>query len=183
MNKVCILNFSGRNNGNCQAISNFIKQYYDRFSNICALEHSMILDPCNHCDYECLQEHNVCTRKHEMDKIMEQLISSNMVYFIVPNYCGFPCANYFAFNERTVGYFNRDEQLLQKYYNIKKKFIIVSNTENETFYKAMEQQSTAPDILYVSSNKYGKRSIAGDLLESDDAREALRAFMAPLSNL
>ena len=91
-----------------------------------------------HFNHECLQENRSYIRKNEIDKTMDPLISSDIVYFIVPNYCEFPYANYFAFNERTLGYFNNDEQLLQKYYNIKKNYIIVSNTENEIFYKVME---------------------------------------------
>ena len=114
---------------------------------------------------------------------MDQLISSSLVYFIIPNYCGFPNANYFSFNERTVGYFNGDQQLLQKYYSIKKKYIIVSNSENKIFLKAMEQQSAEPEILYLSSAAYGKTSIAGDLMESEQAKADLRAFLVPYNAL
>ena len=82
-----------------------------------------------------------------------------------------------------MGYFNKNEQLLQKYYNIKKKFIIVSNTENEVFYKAMEQQSESPEILYISSNKYGVSSIAGNSMKAKAAKDALQAFIAPIVDL
>ena len=183
MKYVSILNFSGRNAGNCQAISDLIKQYHAPFANICAQVCNPRLEPCNNCKYECLQDNKTCIRKKETDTIMDQLMHSDIIYFIVPNYCGFPCANYFAFNERTVGYFNKNEQLLQKYYNIKKKFIIVSNTENEVFYKAMEQQSESPEILYISSNKYGVSSIAGNSMKAKAAKDALQAFIAPIVDL
>lgn len=114
---------------------------------------------------------------------MDQLICCRLIFFVVPNYCGFPSANYFAFNERTVGYFNNDEQLLHKYYNINKKYIIVSNSKSNVFIKAMEQQSVEPEILYLSSSQYGKESIAGDLMDSPYAKEDLRAFLQSLSDL
>jgi len=108
---------------------------------------------------------------------MDKICNSNLVYFIIPNYCGLPSANYFAFNERSVGYFNLDREKTNLYKNIKKRFIIVSNTEG--FDQYMQYQvNNAPDILYLKSGKYGKQSIAGDILDSEDARADLDAFLA-----
>ena len=76
---------------------------------------------------------------------------------IIPNYCGYPCANYFAYNERSVGYFNLDKVLMDKYMNAKKRFIVVSNTEGTNIENALTQQSAEPKIqasylclLYIS---------------------------------
>ena len=100
-----------------------------------------------------------------------------LVYFIVPNICGYPCANYFAFNERTVGYFNMDREKMARYMNVPKRFIVISNTEG--FEDAMRQQTDeAPQMLYLKSRKYGKSSIAGDLLESDAAKADLDEFLS-----
>ncbi len=87
---------------------------------------------------------------------MQAVMSSDVTYMIVPNYCGFPCANYLAFYERSV---------------------LLSNTETEVFNQAMRQQvSGDPDVLYPKSGKYGKRSTAGDILDSEAARTDLQTF-------
>ena len=111
-------------------------------------------------------------------KIMDSVTEADLVYYIVPNYCGYPCANYFSFNERSVGYFNKDRNLMEKYMAVKKRFIIISNTENN-FAEAMRQQTNdQPDIFYLKSMKYQKQSIAGDLMTSEAAKADLRAFLA-----
>ena len=104
------------------------------------------------------------------------------MYFIVPNYCGFPCASYFAFNERSVGYFSGKKQLLDRYLSVRKRFIIVSNSEDEVFNQAMQQQvSSKPDILYLKSRKYGKQSIAGDIMDSNTANVDLDVFLSAVT--
>lgn len=179
MNKnVIILMFSGRQNGNCAAIGNFIEQFYMR-TNV----HSFIIDgqnypACGGCNYECLKQDQICPLLNDdQRKIMNTIIESDLVYFIVPNYCGYPCANYFAFNERSVGYFNMDPLRMDRYMSVTKRFIIVSNSEDH-FAEAMQQQTNEiPDILYFRSSKYGKQSIAGDIMDSDEAKADLEAFL------
>ena len=128
MNKlVTILSFSSRKNGNCIAISNYISKYYKNC-------HTTIIDwesvsACGGCDYECFKPAMQCPHvSHEYQHLMNTVCNSDLVYFIVPNYCGYPCANYFAYNERSVGYFNLDREKMEHYMNIPKRFIIVSNT-------------------------------------------------------
>ena len=66
---------------------------------------------------------------------------------------------------------------MEKYMTVQKRFIIVSNSE-EHFVQAMQQQTNdIPDILYLQSSKYGKQSIAGDILDSDEAKADLEAFL------
>ena len=63
--------------------------------------------------------------------------------------------------------------------DVQKRFIIVSNTEGATFDSAMRQQVNGdPDVLYLKSRKYQKRSIAGDILDSEAAIADLEAFLA-----
>ena len=72
---------------------------------------------------------------------------------------------------------------MEKYMAVKKRFIIISNTENN-FAEAMRQQTNdQPDILYLKSRKYQKQSIAGDLLTSEAAKADLQAFLARESTL
>ena len=134
--------------------------------------------PCNGCDYECLTPGKFCPKVTEdYLELMNTVCRSDMVYFVVPNYCGYPCANYFAFNERSVGYFNMDREKMQLYMDVPKRFIVVSNTEG--FEQAMQQQIIGdPEILYLKSGKYGKRSTAGDILDSEAAKADLDAFLS-----
>ena len=108
---------------------------------------------------------------------MDTICNSALVYFIVPSFCGFPCANYFAFNERTVGYFHGDRDVIDQYMSVPKRFIVVSNTEG--FEDALQQQTKSkPDILYLKSSKYQKRSIDGNILDSNEAKADLLRFLS-----
>ena len=179
MNKlITILSFSSRNSGNCFAIGRYVSKYYKNHA-----VHSVVIDrntvpACGKCDYECLKPGSLCPqRSTEYDQIMDAICRSDLVYFIVPNFCGYPCSNYFAFNERSVGYFGMDRDKMDRYMNVPKRFIIVSNTEG--FEDAMRQQTNEPpEILYLKSHAYGKSSIAGDILESDAAKADLDAFLS-----
>ena len=142
-NYITILNFSGRNSGNCSAIADYISDFCMN-SNICVYNVSEHVQPCADCDYECLRPAKRCGNRESIQGIMDRVMESDLVYYIVPNFCGFPCANYFAFNERTVGYFDLDREMMKKYMNINKKFIVVSNSENEMIYHAMAQQAENP---------------------------------------
>lgn len=175
-NRIIVLNFSPRSSGNCQSISQFIVEYFSK-SNVRLFFVGM--EPCSTCDYECLRRGADCPKcSDDQIKLMDAIVDASEVYYVVPNFCGYPCANYFAFNERSVGYFNGDRKKLQEYMAVKKRFVIVSNTENESFTKAMSQQIQGiPEILYMKTSKYKKVSIAGDILESEEARADLKEFL------
>lgn len=180
MNKnVTILSFSERNSGNCAAISRFLEHYYMQTNVRSYTIDSKNFAPCGGCDYECLKPNSVCPRLTQpQHEVMDRICCDDLVYFIVPNYCGYPCANYFAFNERSVGYFNLNRNRMDQYMSVPKRFIVVSNTAGDPFRAAMSQQTAKePDILYLQSSKYHKRSIAGDLLESEAVKADLEAFL------
>ena len=176
-NSVIILRFSPRNGGNCAKISEYVRQFHKTNTQVISIGKENFA-PCGNCDYECLKPDVVCPNLSESERqILDTLCQCKMAYFIVPNFCGYPCANYFAFNERTVGYFNGDRAVMEQYMNVPKRFIIVSNTEG--FEEPMGQQTNdKPKILYMRSGKYKKHSIAGDLLDCAEARAELDAFLA-----
>ena len=178
MKNVTILNFSSRNHGNCTHIADHIA-VHNTETNVHTFVMDQRISPCNGCNYECLMPGATCPNVSQyQQEVMGAVLQSDVVYLIVPNYCGFPCANFLAFNERSVGYFNLDRGLMQRYMNVRKRFIIVSNTENEVFQKAMEQQTKdTSEVLYLKTSKYGKRSTAGDLMESPEAVADLDAFL------
>lgn len=178
MNKfVTILSFSSRSNGNCAKITRYLSKHYSQANVSQFIIDDSVFTACGKCDYECLKPGMCCPQLTRQQKsVMDMVCGSDLVYFVVPNYCGYPCANYFAFNERSVGYFGMDREKMDRYMNVPKRFIIVSNTEG--FEDAMRQQTNAEaDILYMKSKKYQKNSIAGDLLDSDAARADLDAFL------
>lgn len=102
-----------------------------------------------------------------------------MSYFIVPNYCDFPCANFFIFSERSQCYFQKYPDRQARYALAPKKFIVVSNTGRENFRAAFAWHAgeAKPDILFVSARSYHRSSIDGDILASGAARDDIRRFV------
>ena len=177
MKNIVSLSFSGRKDGNCAGIRAEIEDFYNQ-TNVRSFSIQNIKS-CGSCQYQCLKAGETCPElSAEYKDLMDCICSSELVYFIVPNYCGFPCSAYFTFNERSVGYFNMSRSRLEQYLSVKKRFIVVSNTESAAFESAMQQQTAeVPEILYLKTSKYGKRSIAGDLMDSTDARDDLKRFL------
>ena len=176
---IVLVQFSSRINGNCSAISNFISIKFENENVSIFTVDDHTVQACNHCDYECLTPGKTCPNLNEnQTTLMDAICNADMAYYIIPNYCGYPCANYFVFNERSVGYFNMDRALMKKFMDVPKRFVIVSNTEGANFENAVKQQvSNEPEILYLKTGKYHKRSTAGDLMESDEAKADLSAFL------
>ena len=177
--KVVIIQFSSRQKGNCNAISKVISEFYQEDNVRAYTVDACNMPACSNCDYECLTPGKTCPNlMQEQIQLYADVCNADITYMIVPNYCGYPCANYFAYNERSVGYFNLDRALMDKYMSAKKRFIVVSNTEGANFENALAQQSTEPKILYLKTGRYGKRSTAGDLMDSEDAKDDLIAFLS-----
>lgn len=177
--RLCCINFSGRKDGNCKAIADLIQVEYSEdtwtrfdFSNLS-------ITPCGKCELECFKERNDCPyRNDEIYSIYDAITNSDMTYLIVPNYCDYPNANYFAFNERSQCYFQGRAELLEAYLKVPKKFLVVSNTNTENFEVAFAYQcETKPDILFLSAKKYGKRSIDGDILSSEETKNDVIEFI------
>ncbi len=158
-----ILSFSSRNNGNCQKIGEMIHAVVPNSSMFSFSDFS--ITPCGACGYECLQGGAACPHTEDMEcRILDAIIRSDLVYFILPNYCDYPCANFFIFNERSNCFFQGKPKLLDQYLAISKRLFVVSNTPSEHFREVFTQQ-------------YGKRSAAGDLLDAEGARRELLAFL------
>lgn len=176
---VALLNFSPRSDGNCENVCKSILRFYAE-SNIRSYSIRNIISPCGACDYECLKSDVHCpSLSREQAEVYEAVCRADLVYFVIPNFCGMPNSLYYAFNERSVGYFNLDKTVMSQYMAVKKRFIIVSNTESNIFTEAMRQQTMGiPEILYMKTGRYGKMSIAGDMMKSQEAQSDLNAFLA-----
>lgn len=176
--KVCVISFSGRKNGNCGAIGKMLHEsyrdsvFYD-FS-------EFAIAPCGGCRLECFKDREACPyRKDKVYTIYDSILHSDITYFIVPNYCDYPNALFFAFNERSQCYFQGHEELLEEYLQKEKKFIVISNTNRENFERAFLYHSETPDILFLSAKRYKKISIDGDLTESPEAVADILKFRKP----
>lgn len=174
---VCIVSFSSRKNGNCSQTGEFIRAYlsdtilYD-FANF-------TIHPCGDCSYQCFNGGSNCPYFLDKEReILDAITNSTTTYFIVPNYCDFPCSNFFVFNERSLCYFQNNEKLLARYLQASKKFIVISNTNLENFKTAFAYHTdNEPDILCLSSKKYGKSSTDNNLLSSQQAIDDLKEFI------
>jgi hypothetical protein len=181
MAKITIINFSGRKNGNCHNIANLIKQYHGS-SDIVIFEFcDFSITACGKCNHECFHNRKKCPYYEDtLVRLYESIDSSDLVCYIVPNYCDYPCSNFFVFNERSQCYFQDQTILLNQYLAIPKKFIVVSNTEKKNFVNVFMYHVTEgvkPDILFISAKKYDKDSINGDLMSSKAARKTVEEFV------
>ena len=174
--KSLVINFSGRNNGNCANVSKVIQK---ELENVSVINFSDVnIFSCSNCDYECFKNENCPYIIDDLFDIYNQIVSSDFVYYVVPNYCGYPCANFFIFNERSCCYFKRDRELLNKYLSVNKKFIIISNSNQDSFKEICKYQvNNEPDILFLSTRKYNQNSIEGILMENEDAKYELISFI------
>ncbi len=95
-----IISFSGRENGNCDSISEYIASKDDSiiyFRNLNVHE-------CSGCKYECFKGRcKYC--QDDIYNLYESMLSYDKIFFIVPMYCGNPSSLYFKFNERCQDFF------------------------------------------------------------------------------
>lgn len=175
---ICVITFSSRKNGNCHQIgeligslSSDVKQYH--FSDF-------EIHPCGNCHCECFTKGDLCPWIEDKEcELLDAVTNSTLAYFVLPNYCDYPCAHFFIFNERSLCYFQNDQERLDAYERVPKKVIVVSNTNENHFRDALSYHADpAPDILFLPAKKYGKASVNGDLLSSEQAVADLRKFIS-----
>lgn len=176
---ICIISFSGRKDGNCGSIAGELEKLYK--GNVKLYDFSALkITPCTSCGYECFDLAESCPYFGDpVFEIYDTITKSDLTYFIVPNYCDYPNALFFAFNERSQCYFQKRQDRLEKYLTAKKKFIVVSNTNRDNFTAAFMyhvEENTQPDILFLEARKFKKISIKGDITESEEARKIISLF-------
>lgn len=176
---VTILSFSGREDGNSIRVANVIADAIGR-ENTQIIDFSNVnVEPCNHCHCDCFLPEGKCPVEDDVVSIYEKIMQSEQVFFILANYCGYPNANYFAFNERSSAYFLRNRDLLAKYLAVPKKFVIISNSNQEKFAELAQYQvpnGTTPEMLFLSSGKFKVSSFAGNLMEVPEAWSMVTTF-------
>lgn len=177
--KACIISFSGRAGGSCSNIAEVLRRYWKGEAEVYDIS-ILSITPCGHCGYQCFQAGEECPYFSDpVYEMYDAVVKSEVTCYIVPNYCDYPCANFFAFNERSQCYFQNHQELLDAYLAVRKKFIVVSNTGRENFESAFRyhvQEGVDPDILSLSAKKFELVSIHGDLMDSEEARQTVLRF-------
>lgn len=140
----------------------------------------MSIQPCGTCRYECFDKSKTCPYTGDsIWALLDAVCSSDGVYYILPNYQDFPNANFFIYQERMQGYFSQFPGRRKQFRNIRKKYIVISNTGAENFRTVFRHHGgEEPDILVLSSRKFGLSSITPGMTGSDEARAQIRRFAA-----
>ena len=175
--KIVIINFSGRLNGNCGEIAKYIKEIKEntKIYNFAELKFSN----CSKCSYECLKE-NICLMNDDLKDFYSDILNCEEIIFIVPNYCGFPCSNYFIYAERLCGGCINNKVNYFDYLKIPKKFIIVTNTNLEYMKSSLAYQIPSNieiDYLQIASGKYSKNSIGLWASKEEVKQDILNYFL------
>lgn len=148
---VLFVSFSGRKNGNCSDIAQYLIKENDKL----ILFKNIFYNPCSKCNYECFN--SVC--KYRYDDVYDLLESTNnykKIVFIVPMYCGNPSSLYFVLNERMQDYFNHNEDKWDSFTN-KLHFICIYGSDEETPYFINNFNNLVNDsskILKLERHKY-----------------------------
>jgi len=174
-----IINFSGRQSGNCHHIGKVIQEISQDNGNEVVFKemYQLEISPCGKCNYECKRCPYI---SDDIFDLYSLICSSKLVYYIVPNYCDAPNANFFIFKERSQSFFQNQPHLFEKFMQIKKKFIVVSNTEKDIFVKSFKfhvAKDKKPDILFLAGKEYKKSVIKDNLMLVEEVRLALENFI------
>ncbi len=127
-----IISFSGRENGNCDQIANYIATDEDK---VLAFR-DLNTHGCSNCNYECFD--GVCKyRDDDVYGLYESMCGYEKIVLVVPMYCGNPSSLYFEFNERGQDFFMHHESM---YENIISKLYVIG---------VYGSKETTPEFLSV----------------------------------
>ena len=179
--KICIVNFSGRRDGNCHDIAKFIEQTLSGEHETTLFEMcDMDVLPCGKCGYECFYKDKNCPYAgDDLAALYAAVCTSDLAYYIVPNYINYPNAYFFIFNERKQGFFGHNPDLSGRYSETAKKFIVVSNTEEDNFKQILGRhipKGGPADFLFMATKDFDKGGVRGGMMESEQAKTKVRGF-------
>ena len=168
------LNFSGRINGNCGRLARAIEGEVIDVG-------QLNLHACRGCQYECFQEPERCPFiGDDLKALYERILDADEVVFFIPNFCNYPCADLFVFNERSCCVFGNNTELLNRFLAIPKRFVVISNTGTEHFQQFFDEMLVAEPparTLFLSAREYGCRSLDGNLADVPEVLEKLYSFL------
>ena len=174
---ICIVSFSSRKNGNCAGISKVVRTLLPDAQRYSFADFD--IHPCGGCGGECFERRDLCPWIHDQEfALLDAITYSELTYFILPNHSGYPCANFFIFNERSLCYFQNRADLLEAYERVPKRSIVVSNTDIGNIREALTYHADG-DIptLVLSASAYGRKSVSGDLMTCEPAVADVKRFV------
>jgi len=168
------LNFSGRVNGNCGRLARAVEGEVIDVG-------QLNLHACRGCQYECFREPGRCPYiGDDLKALYERILAADEVVFFIPNFCNYPCSDLFVFNERSCCVFGRNEELLNRFLTIPKRFVVISNTGTEQFQPFFDEMLVATPpakTLVLSAKAYGLSSLDGNLADAPEILTKLQAFV------
>lgn len=174
---VCVVSFSSRKNGNCARIGELVRSLLPDAQGYHFTDFD--IHPCGGCNGECFERHDLCPWIYDREyELLDAITHSELTYFILPNYSGYPCANFFIFNERSLCYFQGRNDRLEAYERVPKRAIVVSNTDTGQIREALRYHADG-DIptLVLSASAYGRKSVSGDLMSCEAAVADVKRFV------
>lgn len=172
-----IISFSGRENGNCDNISNYIA--YE--GNSIIYFRDLNVHDCSGCKYECFK--NYCKYHHDdMYNLCMSMCDYEKIYFVVPMYCGNPSSLYFKFNERCQDFFMHNEDCYEKI--ISKLYIIGvygDSEKNPDFIPCLEkwfEGTTIRNHVFGIERHAYKQKIDDNILLVDEVKNYLNQFLS-----
>lgn len=171
-----IISFSGRKNGNCDDISEYIAAKTDTVIYF----RNLNVHDCSGCKYECFEGY---CKYHQDDiySLYESMLGYDKIFLTVPMYCGNPSSLYFKFNERSQDFFMHNED---SYEAITAKLYIIGiygeRNQAPDFISCLEKwfELTKPSnhVLGIERHKYGQK-ITDKLLCVEEVRDSLDRFI------
>ena len=170
-----IISFSGRKNGNCDQIAEYIAGESDKIIHL----REMGIHPCMNCKYECFESKCVY-RDDDIYHIYDEMCNYDKVIFLVPMYCGNPSALHFIFNERCQDYFMHNET----YEDIVKRLYIIGiyGDKEKTpdfincFEKWFDCTGASGRVLGIERHPYNQK-MRESILDVEEVWEKIRAFL------
>ena len=171
-----IVSFSGRENGNCDGISEYIASKCDTIIHF----RSLNIHDCSGCKYECFN--GQCKyRKDDIYSLYESMLSYDKVFLIVPMYCGNPSSLYYKFNERCQDFFMHNED---SYETIVSKLYIIGvygdRKKTPDFIPCLEKwfegMEFSNHVLGIERYRYGQK-IADKILCIEEVKNRIDCFI------
>lgn len=174
-----IISFSGRKNGNCDQIGEYIALAGTGDDRLVRFR-ELNVHPCSGCEYECFG--GACRyREDDIYSLWEETGSYDRVILIVPMYCGNPASLYFVFNERSQDYFSHNESDYEDV--IRRLYIIGVYGKAKTspdFVSCLEQwfegSGYTGRVLGIERHLYGQK-IGDRVLDVAEVAEKIREFL------
>ncbi len=179
--KVSIVNFSGHKGGNGDQIASYIAEHMRSIGHEVEVIHfsDIEIHGCGKCTYPCFIDAQSCPYfDDDIVLVYRTIASSDLCFYIVPNYSDVPCSNYFILRERSqcvVG-----DQLWRDYAKTKKHFLVISSTSKDYFKSLLQNEITDQklEMTFLNSNIAGSKKISGDFLEYAYFRNLLDQIIA-----